>query len=156
MFLPVNQIASAAFVLFTTDQLINQFGSTLTYGGGLHVVTTLNTSLQNIAQETVSSNIAGLSYRNVGQGALVAIDPTSGAIVSMVGSANPNADGGQYNLAVGPPRNPGSSMKIFTYTSAIASGKYSMTTPIVDDKLAYREPGWAETYAPKNYDNKYH
>jgi membrane peptidoglycan carboxypeptidase len=156
MFMPVNQIASADFVRYTTDQLINQFGSTLTYGGGLHVVTTLNTSLQNIAQETVSSNIARLAYRNVSQGALVAIDPTTGSIVSMVGSANPNADGGQYNLAVWPPRNPGSSMKIFTYTSAIASGKYSMTTPIVDDKFAYREPGWAETYAPKNYDGKYH
>ena len=30
------------FVRYTTDQLIQQFGSDMTYGGGLHVITTLN------------------------------------------------------------------------------------------------------------------
>ena len=47
-------------------------------------------------------------------------------------------------------------MKIFTYTAAIASGKYSMTTPIADSAFSYREPGWTESYTPKNYDSKYH
>src|SRR5205807_1361979 len=84
--------------------------------------------------------------RNVTQGALVAIDPTTGAIVTMVGSANPGDYGGQYNLAVWPPRNPGSSMKIFTYTAAIASGKYTMTTPIVDSRFTYRDP--LNSYGP--------
>src|SRR5207247_2477735 len=93
---------------------------------------------------------------NITQGALVAIDPTAGAIIAMVGSANPNAYGGQYNLAVWPPRNPGSSMKIFTYTAAIASGKYTMTTPIVDSRFSYREPGSTEVYAPQNYDGRLH
>jgi membrane peptidoglycan carboxypeptidase len=74
----------------------------------------------------------------------------------MVGSANPTANGGQYNLAVWPPRNPGSSMKIFTYTAAIASGRFSMTTPIEDSPLSYTEPGWTESYSPKNYDGRYH
>jgi membrane peptidoglycan carboxypeptidase len=74
----------------------------------------------------------------------------------MVGSANPNANGGQYNLAVWPPRNPGSSMKIFTYTAAIASGKYSMTTPVQDSPFSYREPGSTEVYKPMNYDSKFH
>ena len=146
MFLPTNTFVAVDFVRYTTDQLIKQFGSDVTYGGGLHVITTLNVTLQNLAQSAVSGNIARLAYRNVKQGALVAIDPTNGAIVSMVGSANPNADGGQYNLAVWPPRNPGSSMKIFTYTAAIASGKYSMTTPIVDGPFSYSEPGWTTGY----------
>jgi membrane peptidoglycan carboxypeptidase len=143
-------------VRYVTGQLVTQFGSEMTYGGGLHVVTTLNLRLQAVAQDAVSSNIARLSYRNVHQGALVSIDPTTGAIVAMVGSANPNSDGGQYNLAVWPPRNPGSSMKIFTYTAAIASGKYSMTTPIVDGPFTYRAPGTTEVYKPMNYDTKYH
>src|SRR6202163_1934106 len=156
MFLPSNQLLAPDFVRYTTGLLVNQFGSDLTYGGGLHVVTTLNISLQNLAQSAVSGNIARLSYRNVSQGALVAIDPTNGAIVSMVGSANPNANGGQYNLAVWPPRNPGSSMKIFTYTAGIASGKFSMTTPIADSAFSYQAPGSTEVYAPHNYDGKYH
>ncbi|GAC1637448.1 MAG: hypothetical protein NVS9B11_00420 [Candidatus Dormibacteraceae bacterium] len=156
MFLPVNQIVAGDFVRYTTDELINMFGAAAVYSGGLTVVTTLNPTLQSIAQDAVSGNIARLAYRNVSQGALVSINPASGAIVAMVGSANPNADGGQYNLAVWPPRNPGSSMKIFTYTAGIASGKYSMTTPIADDKFSYREPGWLESYTPMNYDSKFH
>jgi membrane peptidoglycan carboxypeptidase len=156
MFLPTNQFAAQDFVRYTTGLLVNQFGSDLTYGGGLHVVTTLNVTLQNLAQSAVSGNVARLAYRNVSQGALVALDPTDGAIVSMVGSANPNGNGGQYNLAVWPPRNPGSSMKIFTYTAAIASGKYSMTTPVVDGPFSYSEPGWTQAYTPKNYDGRYH
>jgi penicillin-binding protein 1A len=47
-------------------------------------------------------------------------------------------------------------MKIFTYTAAIASGRYSMTTPIADSPFSYREDGWTESYTPKNYDNRYH
>lgn len=156
MFLPTNQVVAPDFVRYTTGLLVSQFGSDMTYNGGLRVVTTLNARLQGLAQGSVSGNIAKLAYRNVSQGALVALDPTSGAIVSMVGSANPNANGGQYNLAVWPPRNPGSSMKIFTYTAAIASGKYSMTTPIADSPFSYREPGWTESYTPKNYDTRYH
>ena len=156
MFLPTNTLVAAAFVSYTTDLLVQQFGSDLTYGGGLHVVTTLNPRLQDLAQSAVSGNIAKLAYRHVSQGALAALDPTNGAIVSMVGSANPNADGGQYNLAVWPPRNPGSSMKIFTYTAAIASGRYSMTTPIVDAPFSYRDPTSLEVYTPRNYDGRFH
>jgi membrane peptidoglycan carboxypeptidase len=97
-----------------------------------------------------------MAFRHVQQGALVALDPTSGAIVAMVGSANPNANGGQYNLAVWPPRNPGSSMKIFTYTAAIASGKYTMTTRIADSPFTYVDPQSGEAYRPRNYDGRYH
>ncbi len=156
MFTPANVITFPDFVSYTTAQLIQQFGADATYSGGLRVVTTLNVTLQQIAQSTVSSNIMSLSKRRVTQGALVAIDPTTGAILSMVGSANPKGPGGLYNLAVWPPRNPGSSMKIFTYTAAIASGKFTMTTPISDSAFAYRVPGSTEVYAPRNYDGRYH
>jgi membrane peptidoglycan carboxypeptidase len=156
MFGPNNQVIAADFIRYTTDQLVKQFGSYMTFSGGLRVVTTINLKLQKLAQDAVTGNIARMWWRNVQQGALVAIDPTSGAIVAMVGSAFPNAHGGQYNLAVWPPRNPGSSMKIFTYTAAIASGKYSMTTPIADAPFAYEAPGSTEVYRPRNYDGRYH
>jgi penicillin-binding protein 1A len=143
-------------VSYVTGQLIAQFGKEMIYSGGLHVVTTLQPDLQRIGQNVVSSVIGSLRYRNVTQGALVALDPTTGAIVTMVGSANPNEYGGQYNLAVWPPRNPGSSMKIYTYTAAIASGKYTMTTPIVDSRFSYRDPMSGEVYSPVNYDGRTH
>jgi membrane peptidoglycan carboxypeptidase len=156
MYTPINKILAPAFVRYVTGQLVATYGSDATYTGGLHVTTTLNWSLQNLAQKSVTATVKSLAYRRVGQGALVSIDPTSGAIVAMVGSANPKANGGQYNLAVWPPRNPGSSMKIYTYTTAIASGKFSMTTPITDGPFSYRDPVSGEVYTPRNYDGHYH
>jgi len=156
MFTPQNQVLASAFVSYVISELIARFGKETTYGGGLHVVTTLNPTLQQIGQNVVSGVIGSLWQRNVTQGALVALDPTTGAIITMVGSANSNANGGQYNLAVYPPRNPGSSMKIFTYTTAIAQGKYTMTTQIQDSSFSYRDPMSGEVYKPQNYDGKFH
>ena len=156
MFAPTNTVLAPGFVNYVTQQLIKRFGTGATYGGGLRVLTTLNPQLQAIGQKAISSTQASLAWRNVQQGALVAIDPTSGAITVMVSSANSNANGGQYNLAVWPPRNPGSSMKIYTYTAAIASGRYTMTTPVVDGPFTYQDPGSGLAYTPQNYDGTYH
>jgi membrane peptidoglycan carboxypeptidase len=156
MFTPVNvnNALAPGFVSYVTGLLIKQFGEGMTYGGGLKVYTTLNPTLQEFGQEAVSQTQSSLRYRQVQQGASVAIDPASGAILMMVASANPNANGGQYNLAVWPPRNPGSSMKIFTYTTAIASGRYTMTTPIADTPISYLDgTSW---WKPQNYDSHYH
>ena len=156
MFTPTNQILAGAFVRYAVAQLVNQFGADIVYGGGLKVVTTINLKLQDIAQSAISNGVSRLAYRHVSQGALVALDPTTGAILAMVGSANPSANGGQYNLAVWPPRNPGSSMKIYTYTAAIASKRYTMVTPISDSYFSYRDPTSGEVYTPRNYDGRYH
>lgn len=156
MFLPVNSIIAPGFVAYVTQQLVKTFGSETTYGGGLRVLTTLSPSLQAMGQRAITNTQSALAWRNVQQGALVAIDPTSGAIIAMVSSANPNANGGQYDLAVWPPRNPGSSMKIFTYTAAIASGRLTMTTPVLDAPFRYQDPGSGLAYTPQNYDGQYH
>jgi len=156
MFRPVSTVYAPGFVSYVTGQLKQKFGSNVTYGGGLRVYTTLNMTLQTIAQDAISLTQADIAWRRVQQGSLVAIEPTSGAIIAMVSSANPNTDGGQYNLAVWPPRNPGSSMKIFTYTAAITSGHFTMTTPIQDGPFQYRDPGSQTIYKPQNYDQTYH
>src|SRR5438309_8820307 len=156
LFRPTNEIVAPAFVSYVTSQLIAQFGKAMTYSGGMRVVTTLKLGLQLLGQSVVSGVIDSLRYRNVTQDALVALDPATVAIVTMIGSATPNAYGGQYNLAVWPPRNPGSSMKIYTYTAAIASGKFTMTTPIADSRFSYRDPISGEVYSPQNYDGHTH
>ena len=156
MFKPVTTTRAGGFVGYVTNQLKQRFGTATTYGGGMRVYTTLNLTLQNIAQQAISGTQASLAWRNVQQGALVAIDPTTGAIQAMVSSADPNRDGGQYNLAVWPPRNPGSSMKMYTYTAAIASGKFTMSTPVQDGPFQYTDPGSQTVYRPQNYDGFYH
>ncbi len=156
LFKPINQIAAPGFVSYVTSQLVATYGADMTYGGGLKVVTTLNRKLQSIAQNAITSSVRSLAYRRVTQGAMVAIDPSTGAIIAMVGSASPKSPGGQYNLAVWPPRNPGSSMKIYTYTAAIASGRYTMTSLISDSPLRYVAAGSTEVYTPQNYDGSFH
>jgi len=156
MFRPSGTIIAPGFVNYVTQELVKKWGAPLTYGGALRVYTTLNLKLQSIGQSAITGTQANLAWRNVQQGALVAIDPASGAIIAMVSSANPKVNGGQYNLAVWPPRNPGSSMKIYTYTAAIASGRYTMTTPITDGPFRYEDPGSQKVYAPQNYDGTYH
>ena len=154
MFGPVNSIIAPGFVSYVTQQLVQKYGADETYGGGLQVYTTLNMKLQQLGQQAITGTQRAMAWRRVQQGALVAIDPTSGAITAMVSSANPNANGGQYNLAVWPPRNPGSSMKIYTYTTAIASGRYTMSTPILDSPISLRDG--SGYWKPQNYDGHYH
>jgi membrane peptidoglycan carboxypeptidase len=47
-------------------------------------------------------------------------------------------------------------MKIFTYTAGIASGRYTMVTPIPDTPYTYVDPVSGEAYTPHNYDGRYH
>jgi len=154
MFLPTNQVIAPGFVSYVAGQLVKKYGAAMAYGGGLKVYTTLNLTLQQIGQAAITGAQRSMAWRRVQQGALVAIDPTSGAIIAMVSSANPTVNGGQYNLAVWPPRNPGSSMKIYTYTTAIASGRFTMTTPIRDSPISYLDgTTW---WRPQNYDGRFH
>jgi membrane peptidoglycan carboxypeptidase len=154
MFVPTNNVIAPGFVSYVTQQLIKKYGADMALGGGLKVYTTLNMTLQALGQRAITGTQHAIAWRNVQQGAMVSIDPSSGAITAMVSSANPNVNGGQYNLAVWPPRNPGSSMKIFTYTTAIASGKFTMTTPILDSYISILDGN--RYWRPVNYDGRLH
>jgi len=81
-----------------------------------------------------------------GDGALVSLDPQTGAVLAMTGSANyASPVYGQDNLAIDE-RQPGSTMKLFTYTDAIASRQYTMTTQVSDETMTIN--GWT----PKDYE----
>ncbi len=159
MFRDSNVILSPGFVAFALDELKARYGAEAPYRDGFRVTTTLNLTMQQRAQDLIAGQVYHYqSYgANVHQGAMVAIDPKTGEILSMVGSANSQDVGGQYNFAVWPPRNPGSSMKMFNYTAAIASGRFTMVTPIADTQITFPlQPGESKPYQPRNYDGRYH
>lgn len=149
---PPSVRAAPAFVSWVVRDLVGRYGEDTTYGGGLRVTTSLNPTLQSQAEQSVQQQVAGNTYRNLHQGAGVAIDPGTGEVLAMVGSASPDQPGGQYNYAADVPRNPGSSFKIFTYTAAIQSKKYTMTTPLADAPVTVSMPGF-DTYQPRNYES---
>ncbi len=140
--------------------LEKQYDSQTIYRSGFTVETTLDPGLQEAALVSIQEQIAKLEENKVQSGALVAIYPPTGEILVMVGSAdfyNEEIDG-QINMAVSP-RQPGSSMKPFTYVAAFEKG-WTPATLIWDVKTEFPQSedpyDTREPYIPVNYDEKYH
>jgi membrane peptidoglycan carboxypeptidase len=75
----------------------------------------------------------------------------------MVGSADYNSKGGQYNYTYDVFRNTGSSMKVFTYPAALSSRKVTTETQIVDGPSPLKIPQAAGApYIVYNYDHGTH
>ena len=86
------------------------------------------------------------------QGAFIALDPTSGAILAMVGGRPDYHD--QYNRAVQAKRQPGSVFKPFVYATAIDNG-YPISKQLLNQPLVLRvlnSDGTWEKWMPRNYD----
>ena len=149
-----DDVKAPGFVHWVAAQLEKTYGDELLKNGGLTVITSLDWNLQSIAEQQVREKVMALQGQHVTDGALVAVDPHTGAILAMVGSAGADVPGGQYNMTV-VPRQPGSAFKMFTYTAAIESGKFTMASWVLDAPLSVRL-GDGSVYTPHNYDGYYH
>jgi membrane peptidoglycan carboxypeptidase len=149
-----DEVKAPGFVHWVAAQLEKTYGEELLKNGGLTVITSLDWNLQSIAERQVREKVMALQGQHVTDGALVALDPSTGAVLAMVGSAGADVPGGEYNMAV-IPRQPGSSFKIFTYTAAIESQKFTMGSYVLDEPINVRL-GDGSTYTPHNYDGWYH
>ncbi len=102
--------------------------------GNLKVTTTLDLRLQEIAVDSVTTQLDALeASQGVTNGALVAMDPATGEILAMVGSHDFFRDdiSGQVNNATAL-NQPGSTIKPVTYLAAFIEGAAPDWT--VDDK----------------------
>ena len=138
---------------YVTNWLSFYYGNDYIDPGGWDIYTTIDPTFQKDAETALHNGIAAIrTQHNAGDGALVNIDPKTGKVLAMVGAwdySDPAVN--QLNMAVRQ-RSPGSAIKLFTYTAAIASRQFTMTTPILDAPIHI--PG--STYSPQNYDRKYH
>jgi len=131
------------------------------YRAGWTVQTSLDPALQEQAQQLVASQVAALAANNAHDGALVAIQPSTGEILAMVGSADyyNEAISGQVNMAVSTTRQPGSSIKPINYVAAFEKG-WTPATLIWDVPSEFPPSGNPndprEPYKPNNYDGKFH
>jgi len=130
------------------------------YRSGFTVYTTLDPDLQDQAQQVITNQVASMADRNAKNGALVAIQPSTGEILAMVGSPdfNNEAASGQINMAV-VARQPGSSIKPLTYVYAFERG-WTPATLIWDVPTGFPPSGDPndprEPYQPVNYDGRFH
>jgi penicillin-binding protein 1A len=107
---------SSHFAEYVKRQLVPYYGSGKVFGGGLRITTSIDTDLQEIAQEAI-----GKTLRKAGPAAaLVAIDPRDGRVLAMVGGKSFRKS--QFNLAVQGERQSGSAFKPFVLASALAQG----------------------------------
>jgi penicillin-binding protein 1A len=135
------------------QELTEVFGQEAVLKGGMRVQTTIDLSLQQIAEETVQRNHAQLRQRGfyADQIALVAIDPRTHFVKAMVGGVDYTTS--QFNRAVQAQRQPGSAFKPFVYYAAFASGRYTPDSVIQDTAVSY--PDGYEYYTPRNYDGSF-
>jgi 1A family penicillin-binding protein len=160
-------IKAPHFVFFIKDYLEQKYGSDAVENGGLKVTTTLNYDLQEkgetIVKEGALKNEKDWNGKNAG---LVAIDPKTGQILTMIGSRDyfDKTIDGNYNIATAW-RQPGSSFKPFIYATAFNKG-FTPDTVLFDlptefqttcDVYGKALPGHNQKncYMPDNYDGKY-
>ena len=143
------------FVIWVQQLLEQKYGADVLYRSGLRVTTTLDSRLQVIAQEEAQAQLAKLESRHATNAALVSVDPRTGEVLAMLGSADfndPDIDG-QVNVALRL-RQPGSSIKPVTYVTAFEKG-WTPATLIWDIETEFVD-ALGRSYVPRNYDGKEH
>jgi len=147
------ELKAPHFVFYVRDLLVQRYGEEMVYRGGLTVYTTLDYRMQQIGErlvkEHVTKNIIPYNGHNAN---LTAIDVKTGEILTMVGNTDyyDNSISGQVNMAIAQ-RQPGSSIKPFTYVTAFAKG-YLPATKVLDEPIGYPRGQGLPPYAPVDFD----
>ena len=156
------------FVDFVKGELQSRFGRQMKTEG-LQIYTTLDVDLQRAAQRAVAQGLASLekNYRRLAarakeeplQGALIVLEPRTGAVRSFVGGRDYRLS--QFNRVTQAHRQPGSLFKPFVYLAAFA--RRDMETPITPATILEDTPitvtwdkgGEDEQWSPHDYDGEY-
>lgn len=158
-----NAIIAPHFVFYILNQLEEKYGAQALVSG-LKVTTTLDADLEVKAESIVNQYaLENVKKFEASNASLVAIDPSTGQILAMVGSRNffDKEIDGQYNATLAL-RQPGSTMKPFIYSLALMRG-YTRDTVIFDTPTQFSTAcapsdttnNTAPCYAPMDYDNTF-
>jgi penicillin-binding protein 1C len=151
---PQIPIYAPHFVMYIKDVLVQRYGLAMVEKGGLNVTTSLDLKLQQDVQGIVSDEVNNDAYLNLTNGAALVTNPANGDVLAMVGSKDYNAEnGGNVNLTTAL-RQPGSSIKVVTYATALSDG-FTAASILDDSPITYNIPG-SMPYSPVNYDGKFH
>ncbi|HVY73096.1 MAG TPA: PBP1A family penicillin-binding protein [Candidatus Paceibacterota bacterium] len=159
-----NSIVAPHFVFYVQQYLEDKYGEDAIDHGGWTVVTSLDADLQQKAEEVVQAhaqtNETNFKATNTG---MIALDPTNGQVLVMVGSRNyfDNKIGGNFNVTLAK-RQPGSAFKPFVYAEAFEKG-YTPDTVVFDVQTQFSTAcsptdvanDTPPCYSPDNYDGKF-
>lgn len=148
-------IQAPHFVMYVKDLLVRKYGLFEVERGGLKVTTSLDIDTQKMAEQIVSDEIDKDGYLGIGNGSALITNPKNGDILAMVGSRDyfDTDHDGNVNITTSL-RQPGSTIKLITYTLALSKGMTEAT--ILDDTpLTISYPD-SPSYTPVNYDGRFH
>lgn len=159
-----SSIIAPHFVFYIQQYLESKYGEDVLQQSGWSIYTTLDADLQAKAEEIVAnkaeSNEKNFKASNTG---LIAMDPTNGQILVMVGSRNyfDEKIDGNFNITLAS-RQPGSAFKPFVYAEAFKKG-YTPDTVLFDVPTQFStscspydsKNSTPPCYSPGNYDGKF-
>jgi len=135
---------AAYFLEMLRDELSQRYALDMLFSQGWRLFTTLDPLLQRQATAAMKPP--------VGEGALVALEPGSGAIRAWVGGTNyATAPFDRARLAL---RQPGSAFKPFVFLAALESRAVTPVT-MLEDKPLRLTGAEGEEWSPQNYDKKF-
>lgn len=138
------------FALLVRDQLLKKYGEKELTNSGMKVYTTLDLNWQLKAEQTVRDQVQKLRANNGTNAGVVVMDPRTGHVHALVGSADWSNDTfGKVNMAT-TPRQPGSSFKPIVFLSGFETQKATPATVLIDAPRSFEN-----NYRPKNYDEKF-
>lgn len=141
------------FVDYILASIDDQFPVGELSRGGYRIFTTLDMQAQLAAERILEREIRSLDSGGTSlQGAVVVMEPNSGAIMAMVGGKDYARS--QFNRAVQMRRQIGSLVKPYVYYTALKSG-YVLSTFVDDDPLTLTGQD-GKIWTPANYDNLNH
>lgn len=159
------QINYPHFVFYVLEELESQFATAEIYQRGFVIRTTLNAAIQASAEESLKNRINAIELNGANNGAVMVTDPTSGAILAMVGSVDfndPDISGQVNNVFAW--NQPGSTIKPLVYAKALDgvgdrngngvidySEYLTAATILWDVPTQYTDPA----YQPVNFDGAY-
>jgi 1A family penicillin-binding protein len=142
------------WVFYVRSMLEERYGPQRLLTSGLTVYTTLDSHLQDAAEDAVRRHLNVLSAQGADNASLVAIEPTTGQILAMVGSPDyyDASIHGQVNGAL-TLQQPGSSIKPLVYLMAFLKGM-SPASVVVDGPISLPD-GAGGLWTPQNFDNQF-
>ncbi len=143
------------FTQYVKNYIVENYGEDALYGG-LHITTSIDLDLQQVAEQAVADGVADMEPYQRNNGAMVVMAPWSGEVLAMVGSADFNDAliNGQVNYATSLIQ-PGSSIKPIVYAAAFEEGWHPATV-VMDIPSTWDSPGQPEPYEPQNYTGRFY
>lgn len=147
------------FIQYVIAKLEKEYGKEFVHFGGLKVFTTIDSRLQQFAQQAVTTHMRSLDKRMESredgetlQAALVALENKTGAVRVLLGGRDYSKS--QFNRAVSNNRLAGSSFKPIVYLAAMENLGISPAT-VMKDEPVILNISQDRTWEPKNFNDEY-